>query len=93
MSSPTTSSRRSTPSFRCADLRRSEFDRAVRDEFGPQSGTLTVDLVLSKVGDRTAVEALDAGVPPRDVWLALCVETDVPLERRYGVGRVQPKSR
>ena len=74
-------------------MRRSEFDRAVRDEFGPQAGALTVDLVLSKVGDRTAVQALDAGIPAREVWLALCAETDVPLERRYGVGRVEAKSR
>jgi hypothetical protein len=74
-------------------LRRSEFDRAVRDEFGPQAGTLIVDLVLSSVGDRTAVQALDAGVPARDVWLALCAETDVPPERRYGVGRLETKSR
>lgn len=52
-----------------------------------------MDLVLSRVGDRTAAEALAAGVPPREVWLALCAETDVPLERRYGVGRLEPKSR
>jgi hypothetical protein len=74
-------------------MRRSEFDRAVRDEFGPQASALTVDLVLSKVGGRTAVQALDAGIPAREVWLALCAETDVPLERRYGVGRVETKSR
>lgn len=74
-------------------MRRSEFDRAVRDEFGPQAGSLIVDLVLSAVGDRTAVQALDAGIPPRDVWLALCAELDVPIERRYGVGRLEPRSR
>jgi len=70
-------------------MRRSEFERAVADEFGPQASTLVADLVLSDVGGRTAVEALNAGVPPREVWLALCVETDVPLERRYGVGRLE----
>lgn len=74
-------------------MRRSEFDRAVRDEFGPQAGTLIVDLVLSRVGDRTAVQALEAGIPAREVWLALCAETDVPLERRYGVGRLETKAR
>jgi len=25
------------------------------------------------------------------VWLALCEETDVPRERRYGVGRLEPR--
>jgi hypothetical protein len=74
-------------------MRRSEFDRAVHDEFGAQAATVVRDLVLSDVGGRTAVEALDAGIPPRDVWLALCVETDVPPERRYGVGRLEPRGR
>jgi len=73
-------------------LRRSEFDRAVADEFGPQASTLIVDLVLSRVGDRTASQALEAGIPAREVWLALCAETDVPPERRYGVGRLETKS-
>jgi hypothetical protein len=74
-------------------MRRSEFDRAVRDEFGPQGSALTADLVLSGVGDRTAAQALDEGIPAREVWLALCAETDVPLDRRHGVGRLEPKSR
>lgn len=72
-------------------MRRSEFDRAASDEFGAQASTLVTDLVLADVGGRTAAEALKAGVPPREVWLALCVETDVPAERRYGVGRLEPK--
>jgi hypothetical protein len=72
-------------------MRRSEFDRAVVDEFGPQAGVLTTDLSLSQLGDRTAIQALDAGIPPREVWLALCAETDVPPERRYGVGRLEPR--
>ena len=73
-------------------MRRSEFDRAVSDEFGAQASTLVTDLVLADVGGRTAAEALKAGVPPREVWLALCVETDVPADRRYGVGRLEPRS-
>ncbi|MBM3714927.1 MULTISPECIES: DUF3046 domain-containing protein [Microbacterium] len=74
-------------------MRRSEFDRAVTDEFGARGGYLVSDLVLSAVGGRTSAEALAAGVEPRDVWLALCQETDVPLERRYGVGRIEPRQR
>ncbi|MCR2810016.1 MULTISPECIES: DUF3046 domain-containing protein [unclassified Microbacterium] len=74
-------------------MRRSEFERAVRDEFGPQGSALVADLVLSALGDRTAAQALDAGIPARDVWLALCAETDVPPERRYGVGRLEAKGR
>ncbi|WP_295782295.1 DUF3046 domain-containing protein [uncultured Microbacterium sp.] len=72
-------------------MRRSEFDRAVADEFGARGGSLLTDLVLSAVGGRTSVDALAAGVAPRDVWLALCAETDVPENRRYGVGRLEPR--
>jgi hypothetical protein len=72
-------------------MRRSEFERAVEDEFGARASTVISDLVLSDVGGRTAIEALAAGIPPREVWLALCVETDVPAERRYGVGRMEPR--
>ncbi|WP_295790328.1 DUF3046 domain-containing protein [uncultured Microbacterium sp.] len=72
-------------------MRRSEFDRAVSDEFGARGGSLLTDLVLSAVGGRTGADALAAGVAPRDVWLALCAETDVPENRRYGVGRREPR--
>jgi hypothetical protein len=72
-------------------MRRSEFDRAVTDEFGAQAAALLADLVLSGVDGRTATEAIAAGVPPRDVWIALCAETDVPAHRRYGVGRLEPR--
>lgn len=74
-------------------MRRSEFLRAVEDEFGRRCGTLLNDLVLGAVGSRTAAEALEAGVPPREIWLALCDEADVPQERRYGVGRLEPRKR
>jgi hypothetical protein len=74
-------------------LRRSEFDRAVADEFQGRATAVVTDLVLAQVGGRTAAEAIDAGVPPREVWLALCDELDVPAERRYGVGRIEPRRR
>ena len=73
-------------------MRRSEFLRAVDDEFGGRANALTHDLILSALG-KTALEALDAGVPPRDIWLALCDDADVPAERRYGVGRLEPRRR
>ena len=40
---------------------------------------------------RTAVEALAAGAPPREVWLALCDDMDVPEGRRHG--REVPRGR
>ncbi|OZB85248.1 DUF3046 domain-containing protein [Microbacterium sp. 13-71-7] len=74
-------------------MRRSEFLRAVDAEFGSRGGSLVADLVLSAVGGRTAAQAMEAGVPPRDVWLALCAEMDVPESHRYGAGRLEPRRR
>jgi hypothetical protein len=74
-------------------MRRSEFLRAVDAEFGGRAGALVSDLVLTEIGGRTAAEALEAGVPPRAIWLALCEEVDVPVSRRYGVGRLEPRRR
>ena len=71
-------------------MRRSEFDRAVRDEFGSRGAYLVDDLVLAGAGDRTAAQALAAGEPTRDVWLALCEAQDVPQARRHGAGRRAP---
>ncbi|GAA5149349.1 DUF3046 domain-containing protein [Microbacterium pseudoresistens] len=72
-------------------MRRSEFLRAVDAEFGARASSLLNDLVLSGLGGRSSSRALDDGVPPRDIWLALCEETDVPAARRYGVGRRELK--
>ncbi|MFV0374202.1 DUF3046 domain-containing protein [Microbacterium sp.] len=72
-------------------MRLSEFDRAVEEEFGARAGSILHDLTLAKVGYRTAAEAMRAGVPPREVWLALCDEADVPPARRYGAGLRDPR--
>ncbi len=72
-------------------MRRSEFDRAVTDEFGANGPHLVDDLVLTSLDDRTASRALREGVPAREVWIALCEETGVPAARRHGVGRLQPR--
>ncbi len=74
-------------------MRRSEFDRAVHDEFGSRGAALISDLGLPALGNRTAREALADGEPPREIWVALCVEADVPLSRRYGVGRLDPREK
>ncbi|RRJ87994.1 DUF3046 domain-containing protein [Gulosibacter macacae] len=73
-------------------MRTSEFQRAVADEFGAAYGATVVrDVVLDALADRTAQEALDAGEDPRRVWEALCAAMDVPRDRWYGVGRLDPR--
>lgn len=73
-------------------MRRSEFWRAISDEFGESYGAVLVaDLSLGTMGGRTAQQAIENGDPPRDVWLALCDAMEVPLARRHGAGRLEPK--
>ncbi|HEY0248982.1 MAG TPA: DUF3046 domain-containing protein [Gryllotalpicola sp.] len=73
-------------------MRLSEFNRAVEQEFGAAYGRQLVhDLVLIELGARTAEQALEVGLPAREVWLALCEATDVPVSRRYGAGLAEPK--
>jgi len=69
-------------------VRVSEFWTLVDDEFGTAYGrSLAADHVLLVLGDRTAREALDGGVEPKEIWLALCEAMDVPVERRLGRDR------
>ncbi|MCW2133553.1 MULTISPECIES: DUF3046 domain-containing protein [Crystallibacter] len=66
-------------------MRISDFWRLMDDEFGPgYSRVLAADLVLTGLGGRTAMAALEAGIPPKSVWLAVCEMQDVPAERRLG---------
>jgi hypothetical protein len=73
-------------------VRLSKFWELMNDEFGEAyAGSLARHHVLGVLGDRTVVEALDAGVSPRTVWLALCDDMDVPEARRLGVERKPAK--
>ncbi|WP_430593350.1 DUF3046 domain-containing protein [Humidisolicoccus flavus] len=71
-------------------MRRSEFDRAVEQEFGAFGRVLVDDLALTPFGSVSARAALAAGESPRAVWLALCDAADVAPERRHGVGLREP---
>jgi len=60
----------------------------MNDEFGESyAASLASRHLLHALGDRTVNEALDAGEPPRTVWLALCDDMGVPESRRLGVDR------
>lgn len=63
-------------------MRQTQFRELVEAQFGPVRGaSLLVDHVLAGLGGRTAVQAIEAGVDPRDVWWALCADFDVPRDR------------
>jgi Protein of unknown function (DUF3046) len=40
------------------------------------------DHVFGALGGRTAVQAIEAGLPVRKVWLAICEEYEVPAKER-----------
>lgn len=72
-------------------VRMSEFQRAMREEFGDvYAGVLVRDHWLATLGG-TAQDALDRGVPAREVWFTLCEDLQVPVARRHGRGLIDPR--
>ena len=52
-------------------------------QFGSmRAESLVRDHVFATLDGRTALEAIDAGLPVRKVWLAICEEYDVPKKER-----------
>jgi hypothetical protein len=63
-------------------VRLTEFQELVEGQFGTVRATsMLVDHVLSGYGGRTAVQAIEDGIDPRDVWRALCADFDVPRDQ------------
>lgn len=72
-------------------MRLSEFQRAMADEFGATyAGVLMRDHWITEI-QGTAQEALDRGIPAKDVWLALCADLQVPKDRWHGRGLLEPE--
>jgi hypothetical protein len=62
-------------------MRLTEFNELVTRQFGVTYGaSVLADHVLTNLGGRTAAQAIEDGVDPRDVWRALCVDFDVPRD-------------
>ena len=63
-------------------MRLTEFNELVESQFGAIRGpSLLVDHVLTGFDGRTAAQAIEDGVEPRDVWRALCADFDVPRDQ------------
>lgn len=57
----------------------SDFESLSHEVFGSaRAEHLVRSHVLADLGGRTAAEAIDSGYEPKDVWLALSAEFDVP---------------
>ncbi|MGY1782864.1 DUF3046 domain-containing protein [Geodermatophilus sp. SYSU D01036] len=64
-------------------MRLQEFWSRLETQFGSmRAESVARDHVFSVLGGRSAVDAIEAGVPLRRVWLAICEEYDVPLQER-----------
>jgi hypothetical protein len=64
-------------------VRLTQFRELMTEEFGAaRAAALTRDHVFAELGGRTVEEALEAGIDPRKVWLAVCEVYDVPPARR-----------
>jgi hypothetical protein len=63
-------------------VRLTEFNERVVLRFGSVYGaSVLVDHVLTGFDGRTAAQAIDDGVEPRDIWRALCADFDVPRDQ------------
>ncbi len=64
-------------------MRLQEFWSRLDDRFGPmRAQSIARDHVFGALGGRTAVQAIDAGLPVRKVWLAICEDYEVPVKER-----------
>ncbi|MDT7767696.1 MAG: hypothetical protein QOI30_692 [Mycobacterium sp.] len=63
-------------------MRRTEFHERVTLRFGATYGaSVLADHVLTVFNGRTAAQAIEDGIDPRDVWRALSADFDVPREQ------------
>jgi Protein of unknown function (DUF3046) len=63
-------------------MRLTEFHELVTVRFGATYGaSVLMDHVLTGLGGRTAEQAIEDGIDPRDVWRALCADFDVPRDQ------------
>jgi len=77
-------------------MRLSDFRSAAAEAFGDYyAPSLCKQLALTRLDSRTANEALEQGVAPRDVWHALCDQMDVDPVIRAGadIKRIIPPRR
>ena len=64
-------------------VRLQEFWARMDQLFGSmRASSVARDHVFGQLGGRTAVQAIDEGVPVRTVWLEICKEFDVPPKDR-----------
>ena len=60
-------------------MRLTEFWARMEKQLGvPYARSFAKDMVLSTLGSRTVLEALEQGEPAKDVWRGVCAYLEVP---------------
>lgn len=65
-------------------MRLSRFWELMEGEFGPSYAHVLADTLVLSAYQLSVTGALEAGVPARDVWDAVCDQQEVPPHRRLG---------
>jgi len=64
-------------------MRITAFRKMMAEEFGEiRADMLARDHVFSALNNRTVDQALEAGVPTKEIWRAVCDSFEVPPDRR-----------
>lgn len=64
-------------------MRHTEFWARMESALGPAyARSWAQQFVIGELGERTACEALDAGVPPKTVWAAVWRALELPASER-----------
>ena len=64
-------------------MRITAFRKMMAEEFGEiRADMLARDHVFSALDNRTVDQALEAGVPAKEIWHAVCDVFEVPPDRR-----------
>jgi hypothetical protein len=63
-------------------VRLTDFWQRMTVVFGPLAGSVADYHVFSELGNRTVRQALEAGMPTKDVWRGVCEGLEVPANQR-----------
>ncbi|MDF1605531.1 DUF3046 domain-containing protein [Nocardioides sp. YIM 152315] len=64
-------------------MRHTEFWARMDDALGPTySRSWAASVVIRELGGRTVSEALDAGVPPKEIWAAVWRALELPANKK-----------
>jgi hypothetical protein len=65
-------------------VRLTDFWWRMEEQFGAAyARSVARDQVISRLGERSVAEAIEAGEDPKVVWLAVCEHFEIPVGQRH----------